>query len=820
MRFLSGETLQKAIATLHSQAAAESPDSTFWINALRPLLDRFLVVCDAIAFAHSRGVIHRDLKPLNILVGSYGETHLIDWGIAKAVGREDLNLTDPADGPQPYITPRSGTNVDPTVAGDIFGSLKYMSPEQAAGETHLIDHRTDVYGLGANLYEILTGSPPVDAPNRTEILAKVRAGDIVPPRKRNPRIPAPLESICQKALSLKPSDRYQQASHLADDLKAWLADQPVSVHPDSLGTRLLRWARHNKLPVAAAAAVLLTTLVALSASTWVVGLQRDKARQAQAAEKDQRLLAQQHLRVGLDLVDQLVTLGDRQIATPRNAGTARLRLLETAQKFLRQFQANEPDLPNIDAELAQVARRLAHLHTVIGQFRNAEPPLRDAIARNQELVRSHPADPERGDHLCEAQLDLVDLLTTLGRCEEALPLAETALNAAQSRLSAHPDDARFQRTLARAHVRRGQILLNLAQLEPALETSRAGVSLFQSLALPTRDSLDAELARENLPALTDQLELTNAMVLQANAHAQAAQFDQAETLLRAALDHVDACLRFFPEGNIDFEYFSAWVSTLLAEQLMRQPATRPEADLYLRSAVDNLSRLVDLHPDYLHFQTGLAEALSTRARLRLLSGRLAPARADATPAAEQFQTLHANHPDIPDLASSLALTLETLARIAHAQNPPDSPRAPLNRAITLQQLALKPNPANPLYKKRLESHRILLDQLSAPPDPRSETPRHAPLSGMTGRSYRSSLPTPPHAIMMGEGGVGKSPDTTGGDTTGPPVLGAGVIGPGFASSLLGVTVITPDIIPEGASRTSRPAPLIPGTNRREARRTP
>lgn len=162
-------------------------------------------MCQAIHFAHGRGVIHRDIKPQNIILGRHGETLVLDWGLAKATGKADPLAPEEIV----RLNPQSGSSN--TAAGSLVGTPGFASPEQVNGDLDQIGPRSDVYSLGATLYQLLTGEAPFAGMSRETVLRAVREGQLLPPRQRNPGIAKPLEAICLKAMSLNPSDRYGSA---------------------------------------------------------------------------------------------------------------------------------------------------------------------------------------------------------------------------------------------------------------------------------------------------------------------------------------------------------------------------------------------------------------------------------------------------------------------------------------------------------------------------------------------------------------------------------------------------------------------------------
>jgi tRNA A-37 threonylcarbamoyl transferase component Bud32 len=218
MRFVKGRTLTRAARAYHRQRAAGETSP----RGLLPLLHAFVMVCDTVAYAHARGVIHRDLKGQNVLLGEQGEVLVLDWGLAEVLGPE----TCATETPGVVVDPDS---VPPPGVGQVLGTPPYMAPEQAAGWADRIDHRSDVYGLGAILYEILTGRPPFAGSDTEEILSKVLEEEPLPPHQVWPDVPPVLEAVCLRALSKKPADRYAAACDLAGAVRHWLG--PVHATP-------------------------------------------------------------------------------------------------------------------------------------------------------------------------------------------------------------------------------------------------------------------------------------------------------------------------------------------------------------------------------------------------------------------------------------------------------------------------------------------------------------------------------------------------------------------------------------------------------------
>jgi tetratricopeptide (TPR) repeat protein len=234
--------------------------------AARPAAEMLEKLARAVHYAHERGVIHRDLKPANVLLTADGTPKVSDFGLARR-----LNET---------LWPATQSSAARTETGAILGTPSYMAPEQAAGRGKEAGPPTDVYALGAILYECLTGRPPFKGATALETAQQVLRDDPVPPRRLQPGVPHDLETICLKCLAKEPPRRYASAAHLADDLRRQLEGRPVVARPLSPAARAWRWTRRNPRVAALTAAVLLGLLLAGGAWLWQVRAREARDREA------------------------------------------------------------------------------------------------------------------------------------------------------------------------------------------------------------------------------------------------------------------------------------------------------------------------------------------------------------------------------------------------------------------------------------------------------------------------------------------------------------------------------------------------------------
>ncbi|RUL89567.1 protein kinase domain-containing protein [Tautonia sociabilis] len=306
---------------------------------------------EALEHAHSLGVLHRDIKPGNLLVDGSGHLWVTDFGLARIQATTSL-----------------------TRSGDLLGTLRYMSPEQAKGRHSSVDHRADVYGLGATLYELLTRRPLFEGGDPSVLVEKIQRESPQAPRKLDPSIPRDLETIILKALAKEPGDRYGSAAELAEDLRRFRDDRPIRARRPSPSERLTRWARRHKPAVLTAGVLMVLALLAQSATIMLLALESRRAREnaARASATSLRLY---------DMADDLYDQVAEGIGPNSEEAEARRRLLETALGIYERFAEEAEDDPSLAPRTAIALRKAGDIHARLGHRGEAAACYRRALAR-------------------------------------------------------------------------------------------------------------------------------------------------------------------------------------------------------------------------------------------------------------------------------------------------------------------------------------------------------------------------------------------------------------------------------------------------------
>ncbi len=477
MRFVRGESFRGAIAAFHTSFKRRSGAAR--TLEFRKLLGRFVNICDAIAYAHSRGVLHRDLKPDNVMLGKYGETLVVDWGLAKALGKRETPADD-LHSDERLLDPISEGDVAETQLGTAIGTPGYLSPEQATGRIDELGAATDIYSLGATMYHLLVNRPPIRGDDLRTVLERTKRGEIKPPRQLDARVPRGLQAICLKALATKPEDRYPTARALADDVEQWLADEPVSALREGPLVRLGRWMRkHRALVGSMAAAIVVVAAVASAAAVSIERARREATDLAEAngrlATKNEQLAdterkakeqaersaqeADKQRNLTLDTLNALVYDVQDQLANRAGMQELKRRLLDTARMNLTKIGgSSDGRTRTVDRLSAAAMVKTGDLFATLGSMDEAATLYREAADALTKSLAADRSDAWVRQVLSVAQNNLGGILQQQGDLPAARTLFEQSLAQRKQALAEMPDDIDTERDVAICYVRLGEVV--------------------------------------------------------------------------------------------------------------------------------------------------------------------------------------------------------------------------------------------------------------------------------------------------------------------------------------------------------------------------
>lgn len=489
-------------------AGATGPD--FSGLEFRKLLGRFIDVCQAVGYAHSRGVLHRDIKPGNIMLGKYGETLVVDWGLAKVQGRTE-SATVPGE---MTLQPSSGSGVAPTIAGQAMGTPAYMPPEQAAGRLDQLGPASDVYSLGATLYHLLTGQTPFQSSDVNLLLNEVQNGTFAAPRSIQPAVPESLQAVCLKAMSLRPADRYESPQDLAEEIERFLADEAVNAIREPLSIRARRWVRKHQVFATSTAAAIIVGMITLSVMIIVVTdknrdlgaakfaaetnarsaeTQRDRAEQNEEAARAQSQLALSTLTA----VIQDVQGGLRDLP---GSGEIRRRLLTTSLDKLASVSVAWIDAAALDRSTWLALCEMGDVILLFGVDEEATPGspsstqntkdsavelaetffLR-ALAISEKLAADTPDKSSAKHDMSISHSNLGRVYLEMGRTEEALSHFEKSAEICRTLSVANPDDTFWQLSHSIACGQIGDVLLNHGRTAEAIGHFETSEEVFRAM---------------------------------------------------------------------------------------------------------------------------------------------------------------------------------------------------------------------------------------------------------------------------------------------------------------------------------------------------
>jgi eukaryotic-like serine/threonine-protein kinase len=576
-----------------------------------------LSVARAVHYAHQRGVLHRDLKPANILIDNAGQAYVADFGLAKRL----------AGGPELTRT------------GAIVGTPGYMTPEQTTGRKGAATTATDVYGLGAVLYALLTGRAPFRGDNVLETLEQVRLVQPLPPRRLNPAVARDLELICLKCLEKEPQRRYSSANALAAELERYLDGRPLAeTRPVGNIERLGRWCQRN--PILAALIFLVVILAATISVISSVGYV--KLRAANMQEHASRVRAESHLAVAKSAAEYFTKASEDPRLKARGINRLRREMLQHAQEFYELLVQQEMDNPNLDAERARSYLRLGLITYELKEPKEAIAALSQAQVIFERLSVAAPDIAEYREGMGEALHMKGAVYQDAKDYDEAQKAYQLALPLRQRLVEEQPQTRSYQDALARTVFMTGRLHQVTGKPELAWKTYEDSLKTFLQLA---KNHPGKPVFRELLGRTHLNLGITYQYPNLGISHSVPKDPAKAAANYASALEYLQPLARENPE--------QAEYQDLLAKAYLRSGTLAREQKRFVdaEAAYDEgmavIEPVIRVHGDMPEYQLTLGHLLHARGLNRMSSGRLANAGEDYRRALEVTGWLASAYPDVP-----------------------------------------------------------------------------------------------------------------------------------------------------------------------------
>lgn len=716
---LRSPRIASADASPHSQFTSGSSGRPFYESVARVGLQ----VAEALAYAHSEGILHRDIKPSNLLLDAKGNTWVTDFGLVKA--EDSQSLTD---------------------TGDFVGTLRYMAPERLEGQS---DPLGDIYGLGATLYELLTLRTIHQSSGRSQLIEQILHADPVPPSKIDPSIPRDLETIVRKCLEKDPRQRYASARLLVDDLARWLAGEPIRARPVGRIERAWQWSKRNpKTAILVGTVLALLVGVALVSTIAAVRINaaRNQAADSLVEAEFQRQRAEEGFREARNAVDNYFTaVSENRLLNEPGLQPLRRELLQSALDYYQKFVQTEGTDPSVRQSLAHAYARIGNLANEMGRKEEAEAAYRKYIEMSRRLVLETPEAEEYQRDLGGAYSQLGNLVAGAARRNEAERYYRQSLEIFERLSKNHPLNSEYQRYVAVTKIYLGILLFVMGRKDEAETAIQAAIGIQQSLAShspeeksyqqdlaysyrsyalllsTTERKLDAEdscgkalqiserLAREDPRSLAFRHELGLTHVLLGNLQFENLRQAEAEASYRKALDINQ---RLADENPTVAQYWFDLATNLdHLGKLFAVSDRQADAIEAYRKALEINERLAHDYPEDSGFRYHLGARHAHLAAWFVEIGRKEDAQANYRKAIEVRERIAAANPEDSGHQLNLAETYENLADlIGDAASHPEA-EALVRKSLEVRARMLpgSPNgfPADLAYRHEKLGHELL-----------------------------------------------------------------------------------------------------------------
>ena len=690
------------LAAVSTQRSHRTPEF------FRSVANLGIQAAEALEHAHQMGVVHRDIKPSNLMVDARGQLWITDFGLAQI------------SAPSPLRGESRGEGASLTMTGDILGTLRYMSPEQAAGKSRVLDHHTDIYSLGLTLYELLTLHPAFEGDDRQRLLCRIVADDPPPPRQHNPSIPRDLETIVLKATAKEPNSRYATAQALADDLRRYLDDQPIRARRPSLAQRASKWFRRHKPVAWSVAGLLVFAMLALTASSILLSRKQLEIAEQRDQAESERARAEANLRLAMEAVDKMyVRMAESHASRGPGVKPWERDLEQYALSFYQQFAEHNKSDAALEYEIAKAYDRIGVIQLRSNKNAEARAAYEKAIPLFEGLAARDPAnvDFRAGLGTCWSNLGLA--WEDIGKVQEAEAAFRKGLAVLESLDRDFPDVGRFRLSLIRVYGNLGRLLSHAGSIDQAEALYRRALAVSEALARKFPDHVDGQIG---LGMAHDKL---------GNLFRWTFRPVEGEQHTRRAAEIWERLATRFPD-ELDYRHYLAATLNELGIVLAVTDRSK-EAEAALRRSLAESEKIAQEFPAEPGYQLRAATSRTDLGRFLLDRGRFAEAEATSRCALESMSKLAATYPDVPGYAHGVGMILNNLGTLARDQGRLAEARRTLEESIRRHRAALKANPHHPhVLQTACDAYGGLSDTLlrmgnySQAADAALELPRVAP----------------------------------------------------------------------------------------------
>jgi serine/threonine protein kinase/Flp pilus assembly protein TadD len=586
------------LATLSSQSFAQYCRSVARIG---------VQVGEALAYAHSQGILHRDIKPSNLLLDSAGTVWVTDFGLAKADSSADLTHT-----------------------GDLVGTLRYVAPERLAGQS---DARSDVFSLGLTLYELLTFRPAYDEKTQGRLVQQVTAAEPPSPRRLDRRIPSDLNTIIQKAIAKEPKGRYATGSELSRDLQRFLEDRPIEARRTSRLELIWRWCRRNPALAGLTSAFFAALLIGLGAVLWQWRLTEKQRQQAEANFQKAR-----------DAVDEcFTTVTTNPVLQEPGMEAARQVLFQAALKYYQDFLNQRADDAGTQADLARAYYRLGYITDRIGSKSEARTAYEQACALFEKLADSEPTNDRFRVELAQCYQCLGELQGLTGHTDQAEAELLKALTVREELAAAHPNVADYQNDLAGTHQSLGTIYRTTSCPSKAEDSYRRALTIRGQVVsgFPAQSDYRKALAR-------DYSELSRL-------YGASSRPIEAGAALRKAITTLEELTRDYPDVS-DYQDSLASNYNALGSFLLNSGGDFTQIEPAYQKGLTIREVLVRDHPKVHEYQSELARLHNNLGLWHYIAGHDDKAADHYGKALGLREKLAREHPQVPANKRAVATT--------------------------------------------------------------------------------------------------------------------------------------------------------------------